>query len=267
MIEVLQKNLALGISLDIEKSKGTGFLFCYEANFYIITARHVLYKNIDNNYKRYSNSLVAKCPDVQDVEDSCLMLNITLSDKNTFYHPQYDVAIVHLGTYTLLDNNTKLHPTYSDDVVKTQDPLNTSLVYGAKSFKTIRELNLGNDVYILGYPTTLGVKSYLDYFDTNKPVIRKGIISHVNLKKQHVIIDCAVFAGNSGGPVLQTNFNSVPQYSLIGLVSQYVPYRQDYYIPNENIKQTNYINSGYAVIVAMDNVIETISLFKKRNCR
>lgn len=87
----------------------------------------------------------------------------------------------------------------------------------------------------------------------------------MNYKRQHLIIDCFVFPGNSGGPVIQvSDSDDDAKDTLIGLVSRYIPYRQVQVIPIENITNTNYINSGYALIVSMDHVIESIVEFSKR---
>lgn len=74
----------------------------------------------------------------------------------------------------------------SIDPVRIQDAANTN-----EAFE-------GASVLLLGYPGAVGI----DYW--TKPIVRHGIISHVdekNFGKSPFLIDAMVFPGNSGGPV------------------------------------------------------------------
>jgi hypothetical protein len=231
---------------------------------YVVTARHVLFKEIDGVYSLYDNSATIRAPDFQGGENQPAIFDNLLNEANTCYNEEFDVALIHLGTYRLTNNNKALHPAYREETQQTQLPTTRAQFYGEHSKRALDQVSVGTDVFIAGYPTSLGIREYIDFFDTDRPVIRKGIVSHINYKKQHIIIDCFVFAGNSGGPVFQSIDQPDARESLIGLVSKYVPYRQTYVIPNENIRQVNYINSGYTVVVSMDHVIKTILEFSQK---
>lgn len=231
---------------------------------YIVTARHVLFSEKDNNYNLIDKAVTIKTPDFIGGENTAGIYDIMLDETNTFYHEHFDVGLIYLGSYYLTNGIKALHPSYDERVNKTMEPTERGLFYGEPSACPLADVQVGADVYIAGYPITLGSNNYHDVFDMDRPVLRKGIISHVNYKRKHIIIDCMVFSGNSGGPVFEVDKDGDSQKKLIGLVSKYIPYRQRYVIPNESIEHINYVNSGYALVVSMDHVIESIIVFAQK---
>ena len=263
MSNILEKS-AFTVSVVLENSKGSGFFFCYKGNMFVVTARHVIFNEKDGEFSLYGKAATIKAPDIMGATASPAIFDILLNENNTFYNNSYDVGLVHLGSYRLTHDNTKLHPAYRDEIVQTQLPTNRGQFYGQYSSVSLGNVKVGADVFVAGYPTSLGITHYLDLFDHDRPVVRKGIVSHVNYERQHIIIDCFVFPGNSGGPVIQASSTGDAKNTLIGLVSRYIPYRQLQIIPVENITNINYINSGYALIVSMDHVIDSIVKFSER---
>ncbi|MFD0763221.1 hypothetical protein ACFQZI_00045 [Mucilaginibacter lutimaris] len=65
----------------------------------------------------------------------------------------------------------------------------------------LNEVKVSADIFIAGYPTSLGVEGYLDFFDIDRPVLRKGIASHVNYKSQRIIPDRSNQYKRCPGPV------------------------------------------------------------------
>jgi hypothetical protein len=59
---------------------------------------------------------------------------------------------------------------------------------------------ISNDVYIFGYPSSVGHSGQLDH---TRPLLRKGIVAGKNEAKNTIILDCPVHQGNSGGLALQ----------------------------------------------------------------
>ncbi len=79
----------------------------------------------------------------------------------------------------------------------------SELVYVAKnSILFLKDALVSNDIFLYGYPSSLGLKQS-PQFDYNKPLLRKGIIASVNKTQGTIILDCPVYYGNSGGPVVQ----------------------------------------------------------------
>src|SRR5438132_202827 len=82
-------------------------------------------------------------------------------------------------------------------------------------------------------------------------------------KKQEtkvIIIDCLIFQGNSGGPVLQVeNSNFQKKFTIIGVVSQFVATVETWLNRNYNYSNSQVYNSGYSVVVPMDMVLELLN--------
>lgn len=260
------RKLAAAVHIHSDNTKGSGLLFCKESIIYLVTARHVLYKKTESgNFELYTNLITINCPTTDIDDDNLKRIEVNLvNSENAFYNPSYDVCIVKLGTYTLTNGNKTLVPDYSDKVNAYEEPEKKSLISGTEAVREMNDVTVTNDVFLLGFPTSLGLNNYTDYFNTNKPIVRKGIISYVNKDKFLIIIDCPVYSGNSGGPVIEVTENDGKKdYSIIGIVSEYIPYKQEWFNYREKYSTVEYVNSGYAAIVAFDKVNETIEMYKK----
>jgi S1-C subfamily serine protease len=122
----------------------------------------------------------------------------------------------------------------------------------------------GDGVFVLGFPMGLiGEKR-------NFVIVRQGAIARIRNtltgNAKEFLIDISIFPGNSGGPVVSRpeivsieGTKAVSRAYLLGVVSKYVPYR-DVAISTQTL-QTRIIfeeNSGLAIVVPVDNLIEMI---------
>jgi hypothetical protein len=115
---------------------------------------------------------------------------------------------------------------------------------------------LSSDVYVFGYPRAIGDPD-IPQLDYSQPLIRKGIVAGKNLAKKTLIIDCQVHPGNSGGPVFEMDDRPEGRsMRLIGLVSEFIPFKETWV--NTPFRYENHLisNSGYGVVVPMDFVID-----------
>ncbi len=107
---------------------------------------------------------------------------------------------------------------------------------------------------VFGYPSSIGLKN-APQIDYNRPLLRKGILAGTNPATRTLILDCPVYFGNSGGPVLEVDRQGLTAtFRIIGVVIQFIPF-------NETAgSQTAMIlsNSGYSVAVPMDFVLELL---------
>jgi len=114
----------------------------------------------------------------------------------------------------------------------------------------------GNDVIVFGYPSSIGLKN-LPQIDYERPLLRRGIVAGTNASTRSIILDCPVYPGNSGGPVLEEDSNGlVKSLKVIGVVIQYVPFSQ--VAGSETLAVQILSNSGYSVVAPMDFVLELI---------
>ena len=134
----------------------------------------------------------------------------------------------------------------------------------------INELSEGDGVFVLGFP--LGEAGD----QRNYAIVRQGIIARVQhwLKgNAHTfMIDASIFPGNSGGPVLLKpeiasieGTKSNNRCSLIGMVSQYLPY-QEYAISEQTGRRRMMFeeNSGLGIVVPHNVIQETVKIARDK---
>jgi hypothetical protein len=118
------------------------------------------------------------------------------------------------------------------------------------TIKQFDQILVGNNVIVFGYPTSLELKE-LAQLDPLRPLLRRGLVAGQNLDRRSIVLDCPVYPGNSGGPVLEIDPVGLGyRTSIIGVVSQFVPFA-------ESAKFfTMVTNSGYSIATPMDFVLE-----------
>ena len=86
------------------------------------------------------------------------------------------------------------------------------------------------------------------------------MVSGTNERNKAIILDCFVFHGNSGGPVLQAEWKKVGQkeFGIIGVVTEIIPVSVKHLNPQFKSGDNLHDNSGYAVAIPMDMVFELI---------
>ena len=182
---------------------------------------------------------------------------------NIVVHNQADVAAIKIGKasyvedkggYSLqLDKGIALLTTWSTGTVN---------VPAKDATKKLQDVLIGNDVIIYGYPSSLGMKE-VPQFDYNKPLLRKGIIANTNPNQNTIILDCPVYYWNSGWPAVEIeNENWGIRYTVIGVVSQFIPFVEEWRNTKNGIINKEVSNSWYSVVVSMDKVFELIG-YKK----
>lgn len=256
------------LSLDEGKSSGSGFRMKYKDHNYLVTARHVLF---DEKNELRANNLIVTCQNANDT-DNPVILGIDLERAFCKFDKVNDVAIIKLGEFKKLynhetplktDKTNHKRPTAligEPCLSEISIPNNPRLVsLDKEATRGINEIRIGNDVFLMGYPTSLGMKRNED-FDISKPLLRKGIIAGVHTNKNTFIIDCPTFFGNSGGPVVE--YGEDDYYRIIGIVSKYIPFVTKWHSSRERITNTELTNSGYTVCVPIQAAFELVDKSK-----
>src|SRR3990167_4746093 len=215
-----------------DKSSSSGFYIVDNSNVYFATARHSIFK---------------------------INLEELLKAKLIRYHTIHDVAIVYMGKNILLDNgNTAL--SFSENFIqRLSDECNICLS-DTKWIEKFDDVKIGNEVFIFGYPNSLGLVSE-QQIDYNMPLLRKGIVAGINVHKKTIVLDCPAYQGNSGGPVLivEKLDNSKITFLPIGIVTQFVPFVEKWVNDKyENVTNTTISNSGYSIVEPIDIVLELL---------
>lgn len=243
-------------------SLGTGFFLKKESKTYLISAKHVFF----DAQGQLHDSVTVKYQGTDDqinYESSSFEIDILhLADNHKIaVHPSFDVIVLDLFDYG--DHLPKDKHHYGDSIT-INSSTKSFTQFQDESIKTIDDINVSDEIHILGYPTSIGIP-HDPQFDFDKPLLRRGIVSQIYKTKGTIIFDCQVHPGNSGGAVIQ--ISSSPQgrvFNVIGVVIQFIPYvtTQTLMYPNGWIsgQMSDMKNSGYSVAVAMDYVLETINL-------
>lgn len=242
------------LSLDGGKSTATGFLITFESNIVLITARHVLFNKF--NIIEY-NTLIVTTPCLDMASDKKLMLQIDLKGTKALFHPSLDACCILIGVLEGEANTDDIFEVDYHDYVEEIDGLGLNIFSTEPdSSKTLNNFIIGNDAYLFGYPSSLGLQND-EYFDRTEPLIRKGIIAGVNKKKHTFIIDCPSYYGNSGSPVIIEYDNG--DLMIGGLVSRFVPLEISWTNVRDQITNREYSNSGYTICIPMDVILPMVS--------
>lgn len=245
-----------------EKGMGSGCVLQLSNSVYLVTAKHVLFGKPEGTNPPILLSATAAVRaysqvGTTNVSERTFFLNLSqlMRDGEISYSSNRDVTVVRIEE--CLTNN--------HDVVKILPgvgipPGPTGLVTrGAAFVCAMADIEVGAEVYMFGYPTSLtGPISQI--FEPWEPLLRRGIVAGVNLDKRTIIIDCPSYQGNSGGPVVQVDHPSwgVTRFRIIGLVTGFVPFQEEW--ENKTLQYSHVLksNSGYTVIEPIDIAMELV---------
>lgn len=256
-------------------SSASGFYFHdNQRGIYFVTARHVLFESDREGHvknPRASRALLLSYP-AEDAETPIFMeLNLPQlwQDGALILHEHQDVVLVRLGT--IAKQGAVREIALSAGVLRKafsgQEMTGTILGANPDMIKKFPEVLIGNEVFLFGFPTSLGIQDY-PQIDYRRPLLRKGIVAGKNEEKKTIILDSATHYGNSGGPVIEVEHNSVTEtrFSIIGMVVEYIPVQaSDTYGTQKKVKISRTENSGYSVVLPMDVIMEMIEADRPAN--
>lgn len=256
---VLVKTDAVGVA--------SGFYLRTNKNCYFITARHVFFR-LDEGKNEFilntdKTNLISYPEEIQFINSKEMILDLAELSRNgnIKYSLSHDVVVVKIGSFKV-EGGTEIILEKGVTPDNSNGTWNTIYVGMIKKYNDIL---IGNDVYVFGYPSSLGAPGKPPLFNYNKPLLRKGIIAGKYDNEKSVILDCPNYYGNSGSPVIEVEWRVndkgilTKNFSLVGLVTQMVPFFDKW----RNMYYTDYVNtqpenSGYSVAVPMDAVLELI---------
>lgn len=232
----------------------------------------------ENGQKKYTTYLITNKHVVKD----CNALHLQFNSANG----------TSLSTTTLTKGkqlNYSGHPDPEIDIIANRINVNGAIENGAiVSFFQLDDQALnknamkttgvaeGTLVYALGFPISLD-NGLVDSI-SKAPVCRLGCISRIehlyhNNNAKFFIIDAATYPGNSGGPVINrpeiisiTNTPRNDTANLIGIVSAYIPYREQLMsTQTRRIRMVNEENSGLTVVYPVDYIAEVVEIERTRS--
>lgn len=259
----------VAVTLDDGSSASGFYLNDENGDAYFVSARHLFFfdpvKEDGKTGLKGGQALLSSYPRQPELKDPILIrLDLKILQEAGFVYPHEsrDVTVVKLGSVVMTPRGKSLqmHPGV-DRVVKAGQPVSEGSIVGAGAevIKKYDEASIGNDVFIFGYPNSLGIENY-PQIDYDRPLLRKGVIAGKNDKNRTIILDCPVYYGNSGGPVIEAESVGLTatEFHIIGMVSEFIPFDDKWYGLRRPFGMREIQNSGYSVVVPMDDILELI---------
>jgi hypothetical protein len=236
---------------------GTG-VYLLESNIvWLVTAAHVLW---DGDGHLFGTNVTLRSLPRGRAQTNHVVLTADLERINGYSalkrHPTRDVAACALFLFTPT-NGTGAHPVLGVKVISSPDI--HIMISEPKNFcKKVEDVDPGSEAFVIGYPRELAIGNYSEV-EFERPLVRKGIISQKNLKTGKLIVDSAVYGGNSGGPLRVVENPSLGEaaYKMVGVVTQYVPCLTRV-APGLGVTNSVIVNSGYSVAEPISAVLELI---------
>jgi len=249
--------LALPVLVELDtKATATGFYLGDGKYIYLVTAKHVLF-DTSKTLKSNGATLTSYPGDPTDSGRNVLKIDLkAMNEANDIrYDKTHDVAVIRIGQ---LSRKGKRKVVGLFDGVKLKEKTESNFLYADTVFtKKFYEVLIGNEIYIFGYPTSLGLKK-IPQLDYNRPLLRRGIVAGKNRSLETIILDCPGYKGNSGGPVVEVEKVNLGKtvFNVIGVVVQFVPYVTHGYGYSDTT--TIILNSGYSVAIPIEIVLELL---------
>lgn len=232
------------ITLHVNKNinaYGTGFFFADSTNVYLVTAKHVLFKNDSLKTSICSVEYYQSQVDRSLASNMKIYLKELQLKKKIYLNKTDDIVIVEIGKITY--ENGHVYSNYSNEVKLIGK---SSVVKGYTNYNTLTRdsVDIGSDVFLVGYP--ISVTGGNQFYEFNRPLLRKGVVAGKDVVKGRIVIDCFANHGNSGGPALSVKKINVfiTDYKLIGIVTE--------------IAEINGANTGYSIVEPIDKILQLI---------
>ena len=243
-------NLKYPVLVKIGNSSGSGFYLRTENNLFLVTAYHVIH-NKEGLYKNHTALLISYNKDDDSKIELTLNLDQTLVKKDS----ESDVTLIKIGDFQENSSNTGI-VSYTDGVTQSSQRRHNIVVVPLNGTLNYSEINISNDVFIIGYPNSLGIPER-NQIEKETPLLRKGILAGKNETNQTIILDCPVYFGNSGGVVIEVDTNGLTSsYKAIGIVTEYIPFVEKLRSLQHMYENINLENSGYSIAIPIDRIIE-----------
>ena len=249
------------LNLDNGENYGSGIFYRDSIGIYLITAKHVLHPLGKDNGIKGHIKITAYCKNNKEIDSlkkETMLVDLEDSYKKYLIkiHSTKDIAVIKIGK---IDTVSKRYITYFTTNFQwfKQSEYSSLLTVNISNIGYFKDVKATRDVYVFGYPKTIGLEKKPQY-DFEAPLIQKGIISAKDKERHNFILNCSVFGGNSGGPVFQVS-KLGNEISLIGLVTEYIPYI--------NVDNALEYNSGYSVAVPIEHALELIKNLEKKDSK
>lgn len=261
----------------IPAGTASGFLYTDESSVFFVTAKHVI---VDPTSNKLTSDIIVlnsyvQGPDFTTQRHYTLNRTILAQAGDIQVSDSDDVAAIRIGRVQQAqvnkvgaagpkdsNNAPNLTAVNEPGVFASGDVTTPVFAVHRQQTKIIDQTTLGNPVFTVGYPKSLAPLG--QKIDFSKPLLRSGVLAQKNLSMHSLVIDCAAFKGNSGGPVVEIDEISLgtKTFSIIGVVSAFVPLVDNLVSQDYGYHNTTIENSGYTIVVPIDSLLALLGSFK-----
>lgn len=255
-------NLAYPVLITLQDGyQGSGFFLNTQSGTFLVTARHVLFKEATEDLLAPAAQALSYPKNLSEQGKNLFVLDLAGLKRDGMIRPHasHDVAVIQIGRSDPAGKEVQKLKLLKGVQLK-ETAASGILGVAESTIKRFNEVLTANQVFIFGYPTSLGIKiKGLPQFDYQKPLLRSGIVAGTNEKSKTIILDCPSYGGNSGGPVLEVESEGLGRkFRVIGVVSQFVPAVEVWENKTHKYSNINVGNSGYTVAIPMNFVLELV---------
>jgi Trypsin-like peptidase domain len=257
-LRIPEQALCYPVLFETESNIGSGVFLADSANVFFVTARHNLFSG-EFEFLHKIGKFIFYPHDVVNDEQAEIEIDLTTAyeEKYIKYDKSQDIAVILIAHISKIDSLDFIDYYKS---IKKNRKTNVNIIYKDNT-STYSETSIGSDIYMFGYPSSIGSKKH-PQFDYSRPLLRKGIIAGKYAKNKTIIIDSPSYFGNSGGPVFSIEKETNGLYlSLIGIVSEYIPYIDRWVNKNTEIENIQTSNSGYSIVISIEYALKLIKSF------
>ncbi len=247
-------NLAYPVQLYLDnKESGSGFYLNDGQRLFLVTAGHVLAERTDKGLRLLGKILHISSLS-RDGNDKTLNilemdLSVLVRESRIAFDSEHDVATIVVGFVGKTGADGGYSFTFINEVNIISQSNGGFVSVSIANTMPFDSVLVANDIYLFGYPSSLNL---MQQIELERPLLRKGIIAGKNQSRKTIIIDCPVYPGNSGGPVLEVTehgkqtFGWKTVFKVIGIVIEFIPFQEVWTVHN----------SDYSVVVPMDPILE-----------
>ncbi len=244
---------------------GSGFYLSTSDSVYFVTAKHVIFDRASGQRRGKLAALVSYPPDPKASQRIVLRLDLEALDAagKIKRHNAQDALVILVANF--VSENGRGPADYEAPMKPVKEVMALEMAPGGLGLANL-DMTLGldqvlvsNDVFVFGYPASLGMKQ-VPQIDYARPLLRKGIVAGINQGTKSIILDCPAYGGNSGGPVVQVDQPGLSEkrFSIVGIVTEMVPYDEQWINITQGYSHITRSNSGYSIAVPMDPIYELI---------
>jgi Trypsin-like peptidase domain len=243
-------------------SAGSGFFLTIEESLYLVTARHVILDNAcEPTAKKLRLSFwLWNKGIVGGRTEYALNLDEAMSKNDLFCGQDSDVAAVRVANIKSVESDIRPIELLNGfaPLIQAEGQI---FNYSKTATKPFNEVAVGNEAFTIGYPLSLSAKPD-SQLDVSRPLLRRGLVAAKYEDRHHIVLDCPVYKGNSGGPVIEIyrcgDHCYKNHFKIIGVVSSFVPLVQTWSDDYFGLTRTELFNSGYSIITPLDTVFKLI---------